>query len=125
METGEKGKSADLGDEWLVDAHACDPASLRDVRRVRDLLDHVVAVLGLSPVGDARVHQFGGEAGITALVLLSESHLAIHTFPEHRAATLNLYCCRPRPAFGWEAPLRTFLGAARVVVRHVPRGGDG
>jgi len=37
--------------------------------------------------------------GFTALVLLSESHLAIHTYPEHNAIYFNMYSCRgPRDA---------------------------
>jgi S-adenosylmethionine/arginine decarboxylase-like enzyme len=42
-----------------------------------------------------------GAAGIsfrrrnTGLVLFAESHLAVHSFPEHGSLTLNLFCCRP------------------------------
>jgi S-adenosylmethionine decarboxylase len=35
---------------------------------------------------------------VTGVWLLSESHLAIHSFPEFRSACLNLFCCRERPS---------------------------
>ena len=35
-------------------------------------------------------------------VLLSESHLSGHTFPETGFAAINLYCCRPREAWHGE-----------------------
>ncbi len=119
----EGAPSVELGEEWLVDAHGCDVAALRSVERVRGVLEHVMTSMALTPVGAPQVHQFGGEAGITALVLLCESHLAIHTFPEHAAATLNLYCCRARPAFEWSPALARYLGSTRLIVRHVKRGG--
>ena len=111
-----------LGIEWVIDAEGCDAASLRDEPRVEQFLDGIVRILALTLAKPRVLHRFGGEAGITALFLLSESHLAIHTFPEHRALTLNLYCCKARPAFDWEVALREAFGATSVVVRELTRG---
>ena len=61
--------------------------------------------------------------GVTALYLLAESHLACHTYPESQLATFNLYCCRERAAVDWPALLAEALGAARVQVTTVARGG--
>jgi S-adenosylmethionine/arginine decarboxylase-like enzyme len=36
-----------------------------------------------------------GPGGLTALYLLSESHLALHTWPERGALLLSVCCCRP------------------------------
>lgn len=111
------------GTEWVVDALDCDPERLRDRSRIVGLLDGIVRALELHVVGAPQVHVFPGPGGITALYLLSESHLACHTFPESGVATFNLYCCRPRPAPGWEALLADALGARRVTVTVIPRGG--
>ncbi len=111
-----------LGIEWVIDAEGCDPASLRDEPRVEQFLDGIVRVLALTLARPRVIHRFDGEGGITALFLLSESHLAIHTFPEHRALTLNLYCCKPRPAFDWALSLREAFGATNVTVRELTRG---
>ena len=59
-----------------------------------------VAAAGLSAVGEL-FHRFtpgapqgaGAPAGITGVVLLAESHLAVHTWPEIEAATLDVYVC--------------------------------
>jgi S-adenosylmethionine decarboxylase len=67
-------------------------------------------------------HQFPQPGGVTGLYLLTESHLACHTFPETGIATFNLYCCRPRPPFAWEDRLRSVLSADRVTVRTAERG---
>ncbi len=113
-----------LGAAWIIDAHGCDPSRLRDLAGLRALLDRIVEELRLRPVGGPLVHVFGGEGGVTALLLLSESHLAIHTFPEVGAATLDLYCCKPRPEYPWAARLGEHLGATKVSVRAFGRGGE-
>jgi S-adenosylmethionine decarboxylase len=110
------------GQEWIVDATGCDADALRDLARLRALLDAIVREMALKPVGAPLWHKFPGEGGVTGLVLLSESHLACHTYPEHALATFNLYCCRPRPVWPWEARLGDALGARRVAVRAIPRG---
>lgn len=56
-------------------------------------------------------------------MLLAESHLAIHTFPEHGFAAFNVYCCRPRVAPDFAELARVHLGATNVEVREVKRGG--
>jgi S-adenosylmethionine decarboxylase len=109
------------GIEWLVDLHGCSPARLRDRAAVVGVLDRLVAELALHVVSTA-VHVFPGEAGVTAMYLLQESHLTIHTFPETGTATLNAYCCRPREAPRWQALLGELLGAREVRVTEHARG---
>lgn len=113
-----------VGTEWLVDAEGCSADLLREVDTVRGLCEEVIADLGLRVVGDPMWHQFPQPGGVTGLYLLTESHLACHTFPETRIATFNLYCCRPRPPFAWVERLRALLGASRVTVRTAARGAE-
>jgi len=110
-----------VGTEWLIDATGCDAAVLCDLERVRAVFDRVVSDLNLHVVGVAQWHQFPPPGGITGLALLSESHLACHTYPELGVATINLYCCRARPAWEWDARLREMLGATEVIIRVVER----
>ncbi|HEX7174068.1 MAG TPA: S-adenosylmethionine decarboxylase [Pyrinomonadaceae bacterium] len=110
-----------VGTEWLVEAAGCDAARLRDPERVRAVLERAVAELDLRVVGDVALHKFPGAGGVTGLMLLTESHLACHTYPEFEVATFNLYCCRTRPRWAWEERLTEMLGAARVSVRVIER----
>ena len=68
-------------------------------------------------------HQFPDAGGITGVVVLSESHLTCHTFPERGFAALNLYCCRPRRDWPWAERLAEALGATDVQVTTHRRGG--
>ena len=111
-----------FGTEWLVDAEGCSADLLRDIEIVRRVCEEVVKDLDLRIVGEPMWHQFPQPGGVTGLYLLTESHLACHTFPETGIATFNLYCCRPRPAFEWEERLQALLSASRVTVRTATRG---
>lgn len=111
-----------VGTEWLVDAHGCRADALRDLAVVRALLEKILVRLELRVVGEGAWHKFDGEGGVTGVYLLTESHLSVHTYPEHGVATLNLYCCRVRPDFPWNDELARALGASRVDVRVLTRG---
>jgi S-adenosylmethionine decarboxylase len=109
------------GTEWLVDASGCRQEALRSIETFSALFDRLVNDLGLHAVHPPVWHMFPG-GGLTGLLLLSESHLACHTFPERGFAALNLYCCRDRQEWPWQDELATSLGARHVAVRKVSRG---
>ncbi len=111
-----------LGREWIVDGTECEAALLRSEDAVRALLARAMKELSLNAVAPPLVHKFPGEGGVTALVLLSESHLAVHTFPEHGALTLNVYCCKERPTWDFQAVLGELFQAKGVRVTAIARG---
>ncbi|HKR13526.1 MAG TPA: S-adenosylmethionine decarboxylase [Pyrinomonadaceae bacterium] len=110
-----------LGTEWLIDASGCDPAALADVNRLQEIFRRVIHDLELNVLGEIAWHKFASPEGVTGLAMLSESHLACHTYPEFRAATFNLYCCRERTTWPWEQMLKETLGASEVNVRTFER----
>jgi spermidine synthase len=78
---------------------ACPTNLFTDRGVLQETCIRLVKLAGLSVVGDD-FHQFtdaSGEAsGVTGLVLLAESHLAVHTWPELNAVTLDVYVCNFR-----------------------------
>lgn len=114
-----------VGTEWLVDASGIDASVLADRRAIVETCELVLRELNLHVVGEPHVHQFADPPGMTALYLLSESHLACHTYPELGVATFNLYCCKPLPAWPWKQRLIDRLHAKQVTVVPVVRGAVG
>lgn len=73
-----------------------DAALMTDTAALRALCFAAVREAGLVPVGEL-FHRFDSDreaqSGITGVVLLAESHLAVHTWPELRGATIDAYVC--------------------------------
>ncbi len=109
------------GCEWVVDAGGCRADLLSSKAALESLFASLIEALDLHPAAPAVWQQFPGGGGITGMVLLTESHLTLHTWPEHGFLALNLYCCRPRPAWDFEGELRSRFGAASVRVQQIER----
>jgi len=110
-----------VGTEWLIEAFGCDAERLRDQATMKSVFARIIADLDLKVI-DEIWHSFPGEAGVTGIVALTESHVACHTYPEHGIATFNLYCCRSRREWDWVSELKTVLGANEVAVAKIERG---
>jgi S-adenosylmethionine decarboxylase len=110
----------------------CEPALLTDAQRLGALCLQAVQASGLQAVAQlfyafpASKH---GPGGVTATVLLAESHLCVHTWPETNAVTLDVYVCN----FGGDhsAKARALMEAltglfrpARQRVNALERGGS-
>ena len=111
----------EIGAEWLVDAAGCRRDSLVSLTLLQELFDRVIRDLDLHPLHEPSWHTFPPPGGVTGFVVLTESHLACHTYPEHGILTINLYCCRPRPEWSWKKHLQSMFGATRVEVRSIER----
>lgn len=109
------------GCEWVVDAGGCRPEALSSQEALESFFASLVEGLDLHPVAPAVWRRFPEGGGVTGMILLSESHLTVHTWPEHGFLALNLYCCRPRPAWDFEGELRSRFGAQSVQVRLLER----
>lgn len=110
------------GCEWIVDASGCSSERLQSLEGVRGVCERIVRELELQVVGQPLWRQFPEPGGVTGLYLLSESHLACHTWPELGLATFNLFSCRRRGDWPWQERLREMLGAESVSVRIAERG---
>ena len=65
-----------------------------DVEALREVCVDATVAAGLTPVGE-KFHQFQPQ-GVTGMVLLAESHLAIHTWPEAGFVSVDVYVCNVR-----------------------------
>lgn len=73
----------------LVDGEALSAGPLRDLHGFVRMAEGLIASLGLESVGAVH-HAFPG-AGFTSVICLTESHLSIHTWPEHGRVTFDVF----------------------------------
>ncbi len=81
-----------LGRELIIDVEDIEEYSvLENIDGIRQLMEKIIENCKLNVVGKCE-HQ-SSPYGATMLYLLSESHLTIHTYPEKKACSINLYTC--------------------------------
>ena len=81
-----------LGKITIIEGCTENGECLNDLYGLMRMLQSIVQACGLT-VLNVSYHQFQPQ-GITILYLLSESHLSIHTWPEHQRFALDMYSCR-------------------------------
>jgi S-adenosylmethionine decarboxylase len=110
-----------IGRHLLADLHDADIVVLCDLELIEAALIAAAKVAGATPVGQ-NFHHFGPGLGITGVVLLSESHISIHTWPERRFAALDVFMCgATQPEIAVDC-VAAALRAKRVETKVVMRG---
>ena len=108
------------GTHMIADLYGC--SHLDDLALIDAALRDATKAIGATLL-DLRLHAFGPEQGITGVALLAESHVSIHTWPEHGYAAVDIFVCGSSadPAVGIRL-LCSRLNAARSDVSRHGRG---
>jgi S-adenosylmethionine decarboxylase len=108
------------GRHLLAELHGCD--RLDDVALMDATLRRAAHAAGATLL-EVRLHSFGVGQGVTGVAMLAESHISIHTWPEHGYAAVDIFLCAPR--HGLDAGLAVIaeaLQARTVDSRVIERG---
>jgi S-adenosylmethionine decarboxylase len=108
------------GQHLIADLHGC--TGLDDAARIERALRAAV-IAGGATLLDLRLHHFGAGQGVTGVALLAESHISVHTWPEHAYAALDFFLCGARHDL--EAALAAIvaeLSPARIEQQTIRRG---
>ena len=81
-------------DALLADLHGVAPVLLTDPQQIDALLRRAAEAAG-ARILHSHFHTFGPGQGVTGVLLLAESHLSIHTWPEHGFAAADIFMCGP------------------------------
>jgi S-adenosylmethionine decarboxylase proenzyme len=105
----------------MVDLYECDVAALNSVEVIREYMLEAARRCGATVVTSC-FHHFSPH-GVSGVVVIAESHLAIHTWPEHGYAAVDLFTCghtlEPERCFEY---LRDALKSGRHTTRVFARG---
>ncbi|WP_199615654.1 adenosylmethionine decarboxylase [Paenibacillus alkalitolerans] len=108
------------GRHLIVELWGCPPERLS----LREPVEKIMVEAALESGGDIRevsFHQFE-PFGVSGVVVISESHLSIHTFPEHGYASLDVYTCGGLNPHTAMESVRRALGGERYECLEVIRG---
>lgn len=118
---GEDGQLKALGRHLLIEYYGCDAEILNDVAQIEEAMTEAAHRTGATIVKSI-FHLFNPH-GVSGVVVIAESHLAIHTWPEYGFAAVDLFSCGqgvdPYAAVSY---LGTRLGACSQEVQEIPRG---
>jgi S-adenosylmethionine decarboxylase len=109
-----------IGYHYIWDVHGCEESKISYEAFVSNLLYEIVGLLELSEVKSA-FKQFQPK-GVTGFILLEESHISIHTWPEHKFAAIDLFSCKPIDTSSLEAYLLQSLNATHITESSIKRG---
>jgi S-adenosylmethionine decarboxylase len=108
------------GTHLLADLHGIAPAQLLDAGAIDAILRSAAEAAG-ARILHGHFHAFGPGQGVTGVLLLAESHISIHTWPEAGFAAVDIFMCggaRPQLALARiEAALRPDMKQVRTVAR--------
>jgi S-adenosylmethionine decarboxylase len=109
-----------IGRHLIAEFYRCEPTFLDDVAGIRQLMLDTAGIIGATVMGHS-FHPFTPQ-GVSGTVVISESHLSVHTWPEYGYVAVDIYTCGgldPRPGFEY---LRERLGAESSRVQEILRG---
>jgi S-adenosylmethionine decarboxylase len=110
-----------LGHHWLIDLSECDHTLINDGAYLRETCLEAARVAQATIVTDV-FHQFNPH-GWSGVVVIAESHLALHTWPEHDFASVDIFSCSD--GFAVEVAIEYLVSALRAknkTVRRCERG---
>ena len=83
-----------LGKHLLLELNDCDPKLLNDISFIREIMLAAANESGATVLGES-FHQFSPQ-GVSGVILIAESHLSVHTWPEHGYAGADIFTCGTR-----------------------------
>ena len=82
---------SDFGKHYLIDLRDCDPEIIKSVDPTREIVLRAAKECGATILDD-HFHQFQ-PIGVSGVVLIAESHISVHTWPENGFAAADIFTC--------------------------------
>jgi S-adenosylmethionine decarboxylase len=110
----------------IVDGFGGDPEQLADENVVRAILDRYPDEMGMTKIAQPTVVRYTGtkpeDWGVSGYVMIAESHIALHTFPDRRLIWVDIVSCKNFEAAPVVDDLRHRFGLREMKVDIIERG---
>ena len=81
----------------LIDGYGCDAGQLADTEHVRRFLDEFPGSISMTKITEPSVHLYQGPVpedwGVSGFVIIAESHISAHTFPDRAYVNIDVFSC--------------------------------
>jgi len=84
----------------MLDCYGCDENKLKDLDFVLKFLDELPTMINMHKIADPYAIHYPGKpdsfdkGGISAMVIIAESHISIHTFPANNYMSVDIFSCK-------------------------------
>ena len=87
-----------FGPHLMLDGYGCDKKKLQDLNLIYRILDELPTRIGMTKIMPPYVFKYSGvkpeDWGLSGFVLIAESHISIHTFPEKNFVSVDIFSCK-------------------------------
>ena len=115
-----------FGPHLMLDGYGCDKKKLQDLNLIYRILDELPSRIGMTKIMPPYVFKYSGlrpeDWGLSGFVLIAESHISIHTFPEKEFVSVDIFSCKHFDAELASGYLRSAFGMTKVEVNVLDRG---
>src|SRR5213593_109811 len=115
-----------FGPHLMLDGYGCDKQRLQDLNLIYRMLDELPDRIGMTKIMPPYVFKYSGvkpeDWGLSGFVLIAESHISIHTFPEKNFITADIFSCKSFDAEFAASYLKKAFGIAKVELNVLDRG---
>ena len=109
-----------------IDGYGGDPEKLKDVDLIYRFLDEYPTAIGMNKVIPPQVYTYRGQTpedwGVSGFVLIAESHISIHTFPDRQYVNIDIFSCREFDDNARTGDIKEMFSLAEVRVWSMERG---
>ena len=115
-----------FGPHLMLDGYGCDRKKLQDLNLIYRILDELPTRIGMTKIMPPYVFKYSGvkpeDWGLSGFVLIAESHISIHTFPEKNFVSADIFSCKTFD-FGFSGEyLKDAFGMEKVECNVLDRG---
>ncbi len=115
-----------FGVHLMMDGYGCDRVSLEDMSLIYNFLDDYPAAMNMTKIMPPYVFRYHGSVpddwGISGFVLIAESHISIHTFPEKRYLSLDMFSCKPFDTQQAAVTIKDYFNIQKYEMKVLDRG---
>ncbi|MEM5853533.1 MAG: adenosylmethionine decarboxylase [Candidatus Aenigmatarchaeota archaeon] len=89
-----------FGPHLTLDLYGCNKNKLSDKNFIANFLEELPSIIGMKKISEPQVFEYKGSknsfdsGGISAFILIAESHISVHTFVEQAFASVDIFSCK-------------------------------